>query len=57
MVDKLGSLAPYLVPTLYDTTPHHPNCVAEVADVRNLEEGATDRLEGRLTFGGERFPY
>ena len=26
-VEELGSLAPHPVPTLYDTTPHHPNCI------------------------------
>lgn len=54
-VEELGSLAPHPVPTLYDTTPHHPNGIVDVADVRDLEEGATDRLEGRLIFSGEMF--
>lgn len=54
-VEELGSLAPHPVPTLYDTTPHHPNCIVNVADVSNLEKGATDRLEGRRIFSGEMF--
>lgn len=55
-VEELGSLAPHPVPTLYDTTPHHPNCIVDVADVPDLKKGTTGRLEGRLIFSGEMFP-
>lgn len=54
-VQECGGYAPHLVRAIYYMTPHHPNCVVDVAPVWNRKERALDALSGQLAFSGQMY--
>jgi N-acetylglucosamine malate deacetylase 1 len=55
-LDVMPDLRPHPVPTIYYMTPHHPNCIVDVADVWEAKERAMDELRSQMTFSGRLFP-
>lgn len=51
-VPECGGHPPHVVRTIYYMTPHHPNCVVDVAPAWERKERALDALGGQLAFSG-----
>ncbi len=49
-LDDMPELEPCPIPTIYYMTPHHANCVLNVADVWEVKEKAMNSLEGQQAF-------
>jgi LmbE family N-acetylglucosaminyl deacetylase len=54
-IQECGGHAPHVVRTIYYMTPHHPNCVVDVAPVWDRKERALDALSGQLAFSGQMY--
>jgi len=52
-LDKTPGLQPHPIPTIYYMTPHHPNCIVNVAPVWHLKEKAMAELKTQMAFSAQ----
>lgn len=52
-LEKTPGLRPHPVPTIYYMTPHHPNCILDVAPVWHLKEQAMACLKTQMAFSAQ----
>lgn len=54
-LDEMPELQPHPIPTIYYMTPHHPNCVVDIASVWGQKTKAMDVLHSQMEFSGRHF--
>lgn len=54
-VVECGGHAPHMVRTIYYLTPHHPNCVIDIAPVWERKQRALSELGTQLAFSGRMY--